>query len=61
MEHESWQIEDSAGTRKGYLRLTRDGRRVADFFPFAAGSDEKWVRDQAALIAEVMNDYSRNT
>lgn len=53
-----WKVEDSTGTSKGYLRLTYEGRRVADFFPYAANTDEAWCREQAALIAETMNRNS---
>lgn len=51
----AWKLIDDTGKCKGYLRLERNGQRVADFFPFAAGSDETWVRAQAQLILRTMN------
>lgn len=61
IDEPKWKLEDNAGTNKGYLRLTCDGIRVADFFPFAAGADEQWVREQAAIIVETMNRAQQGT
>lgn len=49
-----WEIENNAGNNKGYLRLTCDGKRVCDFFPFAAGTDSEWVIIQAHRIRDRM-------
>lgn len=52
-----WQLHDytKAKVPAGYLRITRDGKRVADVFPFASDTDQDWVREQAARIVEQMN------
>lgn len=52
---DTWRIVDLTKKGGGYLRLERNGQRVCDFFPFAAGSDEGWVRAQAQLICRTMN------
>jgi hypothetical protein len=43
-----WAIEKNGN----YLRLTYDGARVADFFPWAgkAAHDPEWIIDQANRI-----------
>lgn len=51
----TWKLIDHSDKSKGYLRLTRDGKRVADFFPFAYGTDPEWVREQAKHITAVLN------
>lgn len=58
MEKELWEILDHTGPKGGYLRLMREGQRVADFFPFARDADEQWIRDKAQLIATTMNKAS---
>lgn len=50
-----WTLIDGTGKGKGYVRLVRNGQRVADFFPFAADADEAWIRAQAQLILRTMN------
>lgn len=50
-----WVVVDYTKKTGGYLMLTFNGRRVADFFPFAKNADELWVREQAELIASTMN------
>lgn len=50
-----WNLIDHSGPSMGYLRLTYDDKRVADFFPFASGADPEWVRDQAKKIVDTMN------
>lgn len=57
MAKELWKLEDNTVTSKGYLRLTCDGKRVCDFFPYAHGSNEAWVRERAAHMARIMNIY----
>ncbi len=39
----------------GYLQLQLDGERVCDFFPYARGADEEWVREQANRIMNYAN------
>ena len=56
----NWEVEDNTGTNKGYLRLTCDGKRVCDFFPYAAGADPEWVRDQAYRIRDRMQGEQEN-
>jgi hypothetical protein len=48
-------VDHTRGKRSGYLSLLLDGKRVCDFFPFAAHTDEAFVRQQAALIEKTMN------
>jgi len=50
-----WQLIDHTGTNSGYLRITKDGKRVADVFPFAKDADAEWVRSQAVHLVEQMN------
>lgn len=50
-----WQLEDNSSDKKGYLRILKDGRRVADVFPFAAETDAAFVKKQAARIVDQMN------
>lgn len=52
---DTWEIVDHTVPSGGYLQLQRNGKRVCDFFPFAKGADEKWVRKQADLICRTMN------
>ena len=52
---QEWKLLDNTSKKAGYLRLTRNGQRVADFFPFAHGTNEAWVREQARLIVGMMN------
>lgn len=52
-----WQLIDhSDGKSKGYLRITKDGKRVADVFPYAAGQDVEWTVDAAQEIVDKMNE-----
>lgn len=51
-----WQMLDHTnGKTGGYLRILRDGVRVADVFPYAQGADRAWVIEQANRIVETMN------
>lgn len=51
-----WQlIENTNENNFGYLRILKDGKRVADVFPYASDSDGAFVREQAARIVEHMN------
>ncbi len=52
---QEWTLTDNTSAKGGYLRLCRDGKRVCDFFPFAKGTDEAWVREQAKLLLDTMN------
>lgn len=55
-----WQlIDQSNGQTKGYLRITRNGVRVADVFPYAPGIDAEWTVEMARLIVETMNNSLR--
>lgn len=51
----TWKLLDHSDKAKGYLRITCDGKRVADVFPFAYGTDPAWVREQAQTIVDTMN------
>lgn len=53
---DAWKLIDYTKKGGGYLQLAHDGRRVCDFFPFAKGADEQWVRAQANLIYQTMRD-----
>jgi hypothetical protein len=55
-----YEIKDRTKANSGYLQVARDGRRVCDFYPFAAGADAEWVRDQARTIVAVMNGAGTN-
>lgn len=54
-----WQlIDNSDGKSKGYLRIMRDGVRVADVFPYAndaQGPDVEWTVAMAHHIVDTMN------
>lgn len=50
-----WKLEDYTGTNKGYLRITCDGERVADVFPYAAGADPAKVTERAAEMVATLN------
>lgn len=53
-----WTLEDYTTDRKGYMRIMKDGRRVADVFPFAASADDdaiEWTKKSALEIVERMN------
>ncbi len=51
-----WQLVDNSNKKTfGYLRILKDGKRVADIFPYGKESDEPFVREQAARIVEQMN------
>lgn len=52
-----WVLEDLTKKTAGYLRILRDGRPVADVFPFAANRDEKQVRADAAWLVEAANAF----
>lgn len=52
-----WKLEDySDGKTKGYLRITKDGKRVADVFPYATGQDVEWTVEAAQQIVKQMNE-----
>jgi hypothetical protein len=51
-----WELQDNTGTSKGYLRILRDGARVADAFPFAAHTNPDFIREQAQRIVDAMNE-----
>jgi hypothetical protein len=52
-----WKVEDySNGKSKGYLRITKDGKRVADVFPYATGQDVEWTLNAAQEIVDRMNE-----
>jgi hypothetical protein len=52
-----WQlIDQSDGKMKGYLRILRDGKRVADMFPYAPGIDSHWTIEMAHYIVDTMNE-----
>jgi len=47
-----WEAENCGG----YLRIKRDGRRVADAFPYAKdGIDQDFVREQVDYIVNTLN------
>ncbi len=54
-----WKVEDHTmyknGQKIGYLTLTLDGKRVCDFFPYAANTDADWIFEQARKLAEYGN------
>lgn len=50
-----WKLQDGTKSGRGYLSILKDGKRVADVFPFASGTDGVWVREQAARIVDQMN------
>lgn len=51
-----WTIEDNTnGKNGGYLQIKRDGKRVADCFPYAREADPEWVRTEAQRIVDKMN------
>lgn len=50
-----WKLEDCTKGRKGYMRITKDGKRVADVFPFAVEQDAEWTVAAAREIVEKMN------
>ena len=50
-----WTLQDDTRTNAGYIRILKDGERVADVFPFASGCDRVWVTAQAHRIVEQMN------
>ena len=52
-----WQlIDNSDGKMKGYLRIMKDGKRVADVFPYAPGQDVEWTVKAAQQIVDQMNE-----
>ena len=55
-----WKLEDhTSGGFKGYMRITKDGKRVADVFPFAADQDADWTVEAAQEIVDNMNKRAR--
>lgn len=50
-----WKLEDYRDKSKGYMRITKDGRRIADVFPYAAGQDVEWTVEAAQKIVDKMN------
>lgn len=60
MPHESWKLEDfSDGKMKGYMRITKNGKRVADVFPYAPDQDPAWTVKAAQEIVDKMNQLDR--
>lgn len=52
-----WQlIDNSDGKRKGWLMIMKDGVRIADAFPYRANIDASFIREQAQLIVDAMNE-----
>jgi hypothetical protein len=54
-----YEIKNYTNPTGGYMQLVCDGRRVCDFYPFAAGADAEWVWDQARTIVALMNAAGR--
>lgn len=50
-----WKLEDHTNGDRGYMRITKNGKRVADVFPFAAEQDADWTVDAAKEIVEKLN------
>lgn len=50
-----WKLENHTHGHKGYMRITKDGKRVADVFPFAAEQDGDWTVAAAQEIVDKMN------
>lgn len=52
-----WKLEDfTNGKSKGHMRITKDGKRVADVFPFAHDQDMDWTVRAAQEIVDRMNE-----
>lgn len=52
----TWTLDDNTyGKKSGFLTIKKDGRRVADCFPFAAGVDPEWIKTEAQRIVDTMN------
>jgi hypothetical protein len=51
-----WKLEDYSNGRKGYMRIIKDGKRVADVFPWAAEQDAEWTVEAAREIVDRMNE-----
>jgi len=51
-----WELIDHTDKGKGYMRITKDGKRVADVFPFAADQDADWTVEAAREIVAKMNE-----
>lgn len=54
-----WELIDHTGSGKGYMRITKDGKRVADVFPFAADQDADWTVEAAREIVAKMNEREK--
>lgn len=52
-----WTIEDFTKATGGYLRIFRNGKRVADVFPFAKDEDYTRVTGDALELVERANEY----
>ena len=52
-----WKLEDYTNGKKGFLRITCDGERIADAFPYAPGSDPEVVTDRCRRMVETMNGF----
>lgn len=51
-----WKLENYSNDKsKGYFRITKDGKRVADVFPYAADQDADWTIEAAQEIVDAMN------
>ena len=51
-----WTIEDYRSIKKGYLRILRNGKRVADIFPYAANEDPERVLCDAFDLVDHANE-----
>ena len=51
-----WKLENYSSNRKGYMQITKDGKRVADVFPWAAEQDAEWTVQAAREIVDQMNE-----
>ena len=60
MQEVVWGLLDYTDNKmKGYLRVQRNGVRIADLFPYAPDADPAFLREQAERIVEAMNRDER--
>lgn len=50
-----WALEDMTKGDKGYLRITFNGQRVADVFPFAPDTSPELAKSRATHLIEALN------